>query len=374
MSLSLFVCGDYVNSLGNSNWAGIELRKLIKDVDFSVVNLEAPVYTDGMIPISKVGPHLYQSEHAISYLKSVGIDCVTIANNHIYDYGETALLNTLNILKENNIHVIGGGRDFEEAYSPYIYAKDNIVVGMLGACENEFGCLYEKKDRGGYAWLFSSYLEDAIKLLKFKVDYVVLFAHAGLENIPFPIKEWRDRYKRLCDLGVDIIVGHHPHVPQGWEEYNNCYIFYSLGNFYFDTANFASKSDDSYSVVLDFSKDNFSFEIITHKKRDLTVEIDDDVDFSVDGLNKLLDFDYDKNNSIICHKAYKEYYYSYYQIGVGIAPKNARFYYKFKSLIKKYFIKRYQDESYQGLMLLHNIRIDTHRFVVQRALSELYEE
>jgi poly-gamma-glutamate capsule biosynthesis protein CapA/YwtB (metallophosphatase superfamily) len=58
-----------------------------------------------------------------------------------------------------------------------------------------------------------------------------MITHAGVENIKFPIKEWRDRYKRFCDVGVDVVIGHHPHVPQGYEKQNKSMIFYSLGNF-----------------------------------------------------------------------------------------------------------------------------------------------
>jgi len=67
--------------------------------------------------------------------------------------------------------------------------------------------------------------------LKAEVNFVVLIAYAGVEDIYFPIKEWRERYKRLCDIGVDVIIGRHPHVPQGYEKHNDSIILYSLGDF-----------------------------------------------------------------------------------------------------------------------------------------------
>lgn len=69
--------------------------------------------------------------------------------------------------------------------------------------------------------------------LRNEVDLIIFFAHAGLENYDIPLIEWRERYKRLCDLGVDCVVASHPHVSQGFEQYNGQYIFYSLGNLFF---------------------------------------------------------------------------------------------------------------------------------------------
>ena len=108
-------------------------------------------------------------------------------------------------------------------------------MGVLAACEAEFGCFTEVCNRGGYAWLNHHLLDDAVVELSRQVDIVILVARSGVEHVDIPLPEWRSRYKRLCDLGVDVVFGHHPHVPQGYEAYNQSLIFYSLGNFYFDT-------------------------------------------------------------------------------------------------------------------------------------------
>jgi len=130
-----------------------------------------------------------------------------------------------------------------------------------------------------------------------------LIAYAGVEDIYFPIKEWRERYKRLCDIGVDVIIGHHPHVPQGYEKHNNSIIFYSLGNFYFDTLSFIDSGDDSYSLVLQFSTEGLvDFEIIYHKKisgKTCLVE-EKDVNFSITTLNNLLFDNYEEKNDEMC--------------------------------------------------------------------------
>jgi poly-gamma-glutamate synthesis protein (capsule biosynthesis protein) len=247
----------------------------------------------------------------------------------------------------------------------------------LAGCENEFGCLYEEQNRGGYAWLFHESIEDNIRELKSKCDFVVMITHAGVEDIEIPIKEWRDRYKRLCNVGVDVIIGHHPHVPQGYEKHNNSLIFYSLGNFYFDTVSFDDKSDDSYSLVLEFEKSkDVEFEIIYHKKiAGQTCLVDkSDVSFDLKYLCDILILsdEYSKRNDEISIKLFNKYYYGYYESALGGIPKSS-FVNKIKWMIKKLLFPKRGAES-RNLMLLHNIRIDSHRFLVQRALSLMSEE
>ncbi|TXK94647.1 hypothetical protein BMR07_09605 [Methylococcaceae bacterium CS1] len=293
----------------------------------------------------------------------------------MYDYGQVALENTIKELKKYSVDYIGSGIDFHEAYTTKIIKQNDIKIGLLAACENEFGCLYEEQDRGGYAWIFHPLIEDNIRKLQSEVDAIVLIAHAGVENIDFPIKEWRDRYKRLCDVGVDVIIGHHPHVPQGYEHYNKSMIFYSLGNFYFDTASFRNKTDDSYSVILDFGIDGLmNYDLIYHKKiNGQTCKVSAlDVSFTVSELNSLLSTNYLRRNDEISITLFNQYYFSYYETALGVLPKNSNTVNKIKHFIKKIIFRNINRDN-RNLMLLHNLRIDTHRFVVQRALSLLSE-
>jgi poly-gamma-glutamate synthesis protein (capsule biosynthesis protein) len=375
MSLKIFASGDVVNFKAKEDFVDNKLIEVIQNADISICNFEAPIKYEDMKPIKKAGPHLYQSKESIEYLKKVGFDMVSMANNHIYDYGQEALEKTVQELEKYDISFVGAGVSFESAYKPKIIERNGIKIAFLAACENEFGCLYEEENRGGYAWIFHEKIEDNIRQLKNEVDNIIFIVHAGVEDIAFPIKEWRDRYKRLCDVGVDVIIGHHPHVPQGYEKYNNSQIFYSLGNFYFDTASFENSSDDSYSVVLEFEKHGLKdFEIIYHKKIDDQTSLvsKDEVSFSFDILNSYIENGYDELNNAICIELFYKYYYSYYESALGVLSENATILQTLKFLIKKFFLKnRNTDEK--NLMLLHNIRIDSHRFVVQRALSLISE-
>jgi len=377
MSIKVFACGDLVSCFGMKDFVDDELKIIIQKCDLSICNFEASVYLSSMKKIAKAGPHIHQSEMIVQYLKYIGFNFVSLANNHIYDYGQEALENTINELHKYNIDYVGAGLDFETAYSTKIIEQNGIKIGLLAAAENEFGCLYEEKSRGGYAWIFHPLIEDNIRQLKLEVDAVVLNAHAGVENIEFPIKEWSDRYKRLCDIGVDVIIGHHPHVPQGYEMYKKSLIFYSLGNFYFDAGG-GRKADDSYSVVLEFETDGLKdYKIIYHKKiNGQTCKVSQsEVSFSLDKLNSLLTCQYEERNNEVSLKLFNEYYYGYYETAVGALPEKFSIIQLIKFLIKTLFFKNRVNRviSNKNLLLLHNIRIDTHRFVVQRALSLLSE-
>ncbi len=376
MAIKLFACGDLVNFTSNKSFIDDNLLNIIGGCDFAICNFEAPIKIESMNPIKKAGPHLYQSNESISFLKEAGFNITSLANNHIYDYGQNALSATIKELRNNKIEFVGGGESFEEAYQIKILEKNDIKICLLAGCENEFGCLFEKQNRGGYAWIFHDQIEDNIREWKHKVDFIILIVHAGVEDIQFPIKEWREKYRRLCDIGVDVIIGHHPHVPQGYEKYNKGLIFYSLGNFYFDTASFENKTNDSYSVVLKFEKaKKTDFEIVYHKMAESQTKLvnKNDVSFNLEYLNSLLGDGYKQRNDEISLKLFNNYYNDYYKLALGRITNKFGTINLIKSFIKKILFPE-KERKNRFLVLLHNIRIDTHRFVVQRALSLISEK
>ena len=154
----------------------------------------------------------------------------TLANNHIFDYCEEGVYDTVRYLKETKIHYIGVGRTMEETYMPFIFNK----IGFFN-----FTAL--KGVHFGSSWKIA-YLPNYYSLkrmfLKFRKKQggkmIVSLIHFGYEGIPFPSVEARKQARMLIDAGSDIVVGTHPHVIQGYEIYNNKLILYSLGDFVFD--------------------------------------------------------------------------------------------------------------------------------------------
>ncbi|MFC7320004.1 CapA family protein [Halobacillus campisalis] len=274
--VKMFVSGDIVNYEHNDGLICSEgLSNVISAADYSVCNFEAPIEKYGS-PIPKSGPHHFQRKGTIDGIKQQGFNMMCLANNHIMDYGSAALKATIDEARSLKLDTIGAGLTFDEAYKPVIKTVNDLKVGFINASEAQFGVkdYYSDDDQPGYAWINHKEIDRQITILNQECDFVIVLSHAGLENYSIPQKEWRNRYKHFCDLGADVIVGSHPHVPQGYEHYNDSLIFYSLGNFYFDSKNYHSKEDRSYSVMLKFDKnEKVSFEPVFHHKEDGHVQL-----------------------------------------------------------------------------------------------------
>jgi len=336
--IDIFICGDVVINSKNDQIVSDELKKIITTSDISICNFEAPIKSNGH-PIPKAGPHLNQSKSAISTIKNCGFNMLSLANNHIYDYGETGLKDTIDEITKNDLGYIGAGLTFDEPYSLTIEEIDNTKIGFLSFCEAEFGALLEDEGRGGYAWINHQSVNNIVRKSKQKVDVLILIAHAGAEEVPLPLPEWRTRYRELCDCGVDVIIGHHPHVPQGWEKYNSSLIFYSLGNFYFDRRGFKNGADTSYSVLLKLDNEKIDYKIITHEKINNCLEIinNESLNVYLDKLNTLLKDNYSDISNQQSIYLYKTRYECYYKAYAMTTCKNTRLISKLYRIIKQLF-------------------------------------
>ena len=129
-----------------------------------------------------------------------------------------------------------GAGIWEDAYKPMILDVCDKKIALIGLTHCEFGTLTDRwtqRDKYGAAWINHVDVDSIIVETRKKVDFLFVFAHAGVEHIEQPLPEWRDRYRSFIDLGCDAVIASHPHIVQGWEIYNGHPIVYSLGNFYF---------------------------------------------------------------------------------------------------------------------------------------------
>ncbi|UOQ87048.1 CapA family protein [Gracilibacillus salinarum] len=366
--VDIFVCGDIVNYQHKDGYFISEpLRDIIAGANFSIANFEAPIQGN-FGPAEKSGIQHHQCKNTIAALKDQGFDMLTLANNHIMDYGEEGLKATLNEIKANELRNIGAGTSFSEAYTPQIVKINNITIGFINACEAQFGVLdYNSSDKSGYAWINHNEIDEKIIELRNICDYVVVLAHAGLENFSIPQQEWRMRYKQFINLGADVVIGSHPHVPQGFEEYKGKFIFYSLGNFYFDSKNYVNKEDNSYSVLLKLEKE-LSFELIYHHKEDGQVLLSqDDQKINIHDLNRQLEDNYvselDKISLSVFNKKIKKNLVYSLSIGIydgGILSSLKR--------IIRIIIGREKRHN-KKLLSLHLMRNETYYYVARRALE-----
>ncbi|MBY0145115.1 CapA family protein [Neobacillus niacini] len=368
---TIFVCGDIVNYEKNDGLVCSDsLAEIIANADYSICNFEAPIEGFGN-PISKSGPHHFQRKSTIKGLYKQGFDLLCMANNHIMDFGSKGLIATMEESKYIGLDSLGVGVDFNEAYKPLVKRINGIDVGLINASEAQFGVLdyFADKNQPGYAWINHSVIDNKIIELKKECDFVIVLSHAGLENYNVPQKEWRHRYKHLCDLGADIVVGSHPHVPQGYEQYNNSFIFYSLGNFYFDSKNYINKEDNSYSVLFHLEKNKqVKFEPIFHHKQDGYVQLSPiEKQIDLKQLNTNLGPVYDKLHDSMSLEAYNRQiklplFYSLLPIPYDGSMKSF-----IKNIVKALLGRERKD--HKELQTLHFLRNEAYYYAARHALE-----
>lgn len=233
---------------------------------FAIVNLESPI-TDSIEPILKDGPSLKNSTLTLDIIKYCGFHAVTIANNHINDYGSKGVTDTLRACDENGILTVGAGKNLAEARRPLILDNDGLKIGILNVCEHESSIA--TVSIAGAAPLDLNHLFYDIRDLRKVVDKVIVIIHGGCEHYQLPTPRMKCEYRLIADYGADIIVNHHQHCYSGYEVYNGALIFYGLGNYFFDNP---KKRNDQWNegllLRLEITKDNSSFELVPYSQCD----------------------------------------------------------------------------------------------------------
>jgi len=207
-----------------------DLLAVLHDKDLSMGNLECPLTTLNN-PISKSGPHLAGSPESVDLLKTAKIDVAVMANNHIMDHGPEGLRDTLSHCQNAEIKTLGVGNNLQEASKPLLVEIQHTKIALLAFAEEEFSIASETTP--GAARFDVPLVASAIRETKKNADLIVVNVHGGNEFYPIPSPRMQKDYRFLIDAGADAIIGHHPHVVQAIEIYNNSPIIYSLGNFLF---------------------------------------------------------------------------------------------------------------------------------------------
>jgi poly-gamma-glutamate synthesis protein (capsule biosynthesis protein) len=213
-----------------------EKLDLFRQADVRMINLENPISLRGGKTPKEFNFRMHPKY--LSVLKDANIDIVCLANNHIYDYGKDALLDTLSYLDSVDIRHVGAGENLSMARKPVILEVNRKKIGFLAYYGN--GSWYPASEGSpGTVPRIKALIRDDIKALREneKVDYIVVNYHWGQEGSNYPNQFQVDLAHFTVESGANLIIGHHPHVLQGIEKYKNGIIVYSLGNFLFGYTN-----------------------------------------------------------------------------------------------------------------------------------------
>jgi poly-gamma-glutamate capsule biosynthesis protein CapA/YwtB (metallophosphatase superfamily) len=209
-----------------------EFLEELKKNDLNVVDLECPLLESG-VPIRKSGPNLLASPKNIELLNYGKIGLVALANNHIRDYGADGLLNTMRLCHENSIATVGAGKNLAEARAPYLIKLKERRIAFINIAENEWSNTYDEMPGANPLDLISNQ-NDIIQARRDADDVIVIF-HGGNEFYELPSPRIKKVLHYFVDAGATAVISHHTHVSSGYEVYKNAPIFYSTGNFCYDT-------------------------------------------------------------------------------------------------------------------------------------------
>jgi len=305
-STSILIAGDlvidqaYKTSNINSN-----VVDLFNNSDLNIVNLEAPV-TASNSKIIKTGPHLKSNEKStLEVLKVLRIDAVTLANNHLLDYDEKGVKDTLEFCENNKIHTIGAGMNLNEASKTKYFDTKEGKIALVNFAENEWSSATEETAGANPMDIIDN--TNQIKEAKKNADFVFVIIHGGHEYYNLPSPRMQKQYRFYAEQGADLIVGHHTHCISGHETYKGVPIYYSLGNFLFTKP---STYEDWYSglvlrITIDDNKKIKTDEFVIKQQRDFSLKLlnDNETKIIIDRFNNYSEI---INNKFKLNKSWHE--------------------------------------------------------------------
>ncbi|MCR5649937.1 MAG: CapA family protein [Lachnospiraceae bacterium] len=231
-----------------------DLLSLLRDSDICMLNNEFP-YSDRGTPTAGKKFTFRAPPSTVHYLTDMGVDIVGLANNHAYDHGKDALLDTFDTLDGEGIPYVGAGHNIEEASKPVYFIAGGMKIGIVAATQIERTSPPDTKEAtetepGVLRTLDPSRFVSVIENTKANSDFVIVFVHWGSENKNEYEASQRDLAEKYEAAGADLIIGMHPHVLQGFDYVGNVPVMYSLGNFWFN-----SKTLDNCAVSAVITRD-----------------------------------------------------------------------------------------------------------------------
>ena len=248
----------------DGNLLSDEILEFFHSADHVVANVEGALINAPDDGSKGIFFHSMDPE-ATAFLKKIDTDIFCIANNHTMDAGKKGIESTLAIAAEMGCKTVGAGLDIDHASEP-VYLDEAGGIGII-AVGYPPDCIGAAEGKAGvFLWDEMERIEKRIKEVKAKCRWCIVISHGGEEFTALPSPYTRDRYLKYIEFGADIVVGHHPHVPENYEivEDGKKAVFYSLGNFIFDTDYQRAHAYTDIGILLKLvlNEKAFSFEAI----------------------------------------------------------------------------------------------------------------
>lgn len=210
---------------------GQELVEMFFKADINICNLEGAL-TNSNNRIDKSGPAIKAAPETIEGYKRLGIHAASLANNHIGDYGDEGIKETIKVLCGADIDYFGAGMDEASCRKSTIIERDGVRIGFYSCAEYEFTIVGE--NRAGANPYDELHIYDDIQKLRYETDYVIVLYHGSKELFRYPVPYVRSRCRRMVENGANLVLCQHSHCIGTFEKYRGSEILYGQGDFLFN--------------------------------------------------------------------------------------------------------------------------------------------
>lgn len=240
--MKLFFCGDIMPGgvLPYQNkYVQEDVLTYLKSFDLRIGTLECAIGNDMQFDESKMNAEMnivYARNEDFFRVKELGIDIVSLANNHIFDLGEEGLKNTIECLRSSNIKYVGAGMNLEEASAPLIIEREGVSIALFACCFTGLKPVWVTAATTTSAGIWQTDIDTICKKIgeaKKQFDFIIVLPHWGIELFYYPNEEYIEYSRKMVDAGADAILGSHTHTIGPYWKYKKKTICYSMGNFLF---------------------------------------------------------------------------------------------------------------------------------------------
>lgn len=213
---------------------GKEICALFAKADYRICNLEGAL-TDNPGKCEKTGPSLHAPTATIQAYKALGVDCCTLANNHITDAGPEGVTDTMNVLDKSGVVHLGAGENKDSIRHHVFFQVGGKRICLYNVGETMYN---EPSETQPGAYLYDEYIVcKELEKLRDECDFVIIVYHGGSEKFRYPSPQTRKRFHRMVDCGANVILSQHTHCVGSEEYYKGAYLLYGQGNFLFQSFN-----------------------------------------------------------------------------------------------------------------------------------------
>lgn len=205
---------------------------LIRHADIAIGNLECPLSVSGQ-PIQKRFTFRAHPRH-VRGLAWAGFDILSLANNHLLDFGGEGFCETVNTLDRSGLPYVGAGLSYDDAHRARVLEVKGRKVAFLAYAASRWRGSPEVPTEELIAFADSTTIREDVARATQQADLVVVIMHLGAEYRLYPDEEQLAVARTAIEAGASLVIGHHPHVVQGTASYAGGFIAYSIGNFVFD--------------------------------------------------------------------------------------------------------------------------------------------